>query len=86
MSKPYQIVLDTSVPIAAVRSRRGASFELPRRVGDERWQLHRLRISNFGVRIAKRQSAIAESMRQETGDSVALAAGYGIFMMSIGYW
>ncbi len=40
MSKPYQIVLDTSVLIAALRSRRGASFELLRLVEDERWQLH----------------------------------------------
>ncbi len=40
MSQPYQIVLDTSVVIAALRSRRGASFELLRLVGDERWQLH----------------------------------------------
>jgi putative PIN family toxin of toxin-antitoxin system len=40
VSRPYQIVLDTSVLIAALRSRRGASFELLRLVGDERWQLH----------------------------------------------
>lgn len=40
MSSPYQIVLDTNVIIAALRSRRGASFELLRLVGDERWQLH----------------------------------------------
>lgn len=40
MSSPYQIVLDTSVFISALRSRRGASFELLRLVGDERWQLH----------------------------------------------
>ena len=40
MSRTYQIVLDTNVLIAALRSRRGASFELVRLVGDERWQLH----------------------------------------------
>jgi putative PIN family toxin of toxin-antitoxin system len=40
VSQPHQIVLDTSVLIAALRSRRGASFELLRLVGDERWQLH----------------------------------------------
>lgn len=40
MSLPFQIVLDTSVLIAALRSRRGASFELLRLVGDERLQLH----------------------------------------------
>jgi putative PIN family toxin of toxin-antitoxin system len=37
---PVDIVLDTSVLIAALRSRRGASFELLRLVGDERWRLH----------------------------------------------
>jgi putative PIN family toxin of toxin-antitoxin system len=37
---PLDIVLDTSVLIAALRSRRGASFELLRLVGDERWRLH----------------------------------------------
>jgi len=40
VTSPYQIVLDTNVLIAALRSRRGASFELLRLVGDERWQLH----------------------------------------------
>lgn len=40
MSRVYKIVLDTSVLIAALRSQRGASFELLRLVGDERWQLH----------------------------------------------
>ena len=33
-------VLDTNVLVSALRSRRGASFELLRRVGDGRWQLH----------------------------------------------
>jgi putative PIN family toxin of toxin-antitoxin system len=37
---PLQAVLDTSVLIAALRSRRGASFELLRLVGDARWRLH----------------------------------------------
>jgi len=40
VSRVYQIVLDTSVLIAALRSRHGASFELLRLIGDERWQLH----------------------------------------------
>jgi putative PIN family toxin of toxin-antitoxin system len=40
LSGTYQIVLDTNVLIAALRSRRGASFQLLRLVGDERWQLH----------------------------------------------
>ncbi len=34
------VVLDTSVLVAALRSRRGASFELLRLVGDTRWRLH----------------------------------------------
>jgi putative PIN family toxin of toxin-antitoxin system len=38
--KPYETVMDTSVLIAALRSRRGASFELLRLVGDDRWRLH----------------------------------------------
>ena len=37
---PLEAVLDTSVLIAALRSRRGASFELLRLVGDARWRLH----------------------------------------------
>ena len=35
-----EAVLDTNVLIAALRSRRGASFELLRLVGDPRWRLH----------------------------------------------
>lgn len=38
--KPLETVLDTNVLIAALRSRRGASFELLRLVDDERWRLH----------------------------------------------
>jgi putative PIN family toxin of toxin-antitoxin system len=38
--KPLETVLDTNVLIAGLRSRRGASFELLRLVGDERWRLH----------------------------------------------
>jgi putative PIN family toxin of toxin-antitoxin system len=37
---PLETVLDTNVLIAGLRSRRGASFELLRLVGDERWRLH----------------------------------------------
>lgn len=33
-------VLDTNVLVSALRSKRGASFELLRRVGDARWRLH----------------------------------------------
>jgi len=35
-----ETILDTNVLIAALRSRRGASFELLRLVGDRRWRLH----------------------------------------------
>jgi len=35
-----EAVLDTNVLVAAMRSRRGASFELLRLVGDARWRLH----------------------------------------------
>ena len=38
--KRHEAVMDTSVLIAALRSRRGASFELLRHVGDGRWRLH----------------------------------------------
>jgi predicted nucleic acid-binding protein len=38
--KTLETVLDTNVLIAALRSRRGASFELLRLVGDPRWHLH----------------------------------------------
>ncbi len=37
---PCQVVLDTNVLVAALRSRRGASFELLCLVGSERWRLH----------------------------------------------
>jgi predicted nucleic acid-binding protein len=32
--------MDTSVLIAALRSQRGASFDLLRNIGDPRWRLH----------------------------------------------
>jgi predicted nucleic acid-binding protein len=35
-----QIVIDTSVLIAALRSRRGASYRLLEMVGDTSWQLN----------------------------------------------
>lgn len=37
---PLDVVLDTNVLISALRSRRGASFELLRLIGDRRWRLH----------------------------------------------
>jgi putative PIN family toxin of toxin-antitoxin system len=38
--KPIQVVLDTSVLIAAVRSSQGASFRILQLVGDPRWELN----------------------------------------------
>ena len=35
-----QVVIDTNVLIAALRSKRGASHRLLRMIGDERWQLN----------------------------------------------
>lgn len=38
--KPFQIVLDTSVLVAAVRSSQGASFRILQLIGDPRWELN----------------------------------------------
>ena len=38
--KVYQVVLDTNVLVAALRSRRGASFRLLSLIPDARWQLN----------------------------------------------
>ena len=40
MSKPYQIVLDTNVLLAGLRSNRGASYKLLTVLNDSRWQLN----------------------------------------------
>ena len=40
MSMQLEVVLDTNVLISALRSRKGASFELLRRVGMPGWRLH----------------------------------------------
>lgn len=37
---PYQVVLDTCVLLAGVRSRQGASFALLKLIGSEQWQLN----------------------------------------------
>jgi putative PIN family toxin of toxin-antitoxin system len=39
-AKPFQVVLDTSVLVAGVRSTQGASFRLLQLVGDDRWQIN----------------------------------------------
>jgi predicted nucleic acid-binding protein len=36
----HGIVIDTSVFVAALRSRRGASYRLLEMAGDARWQMH----------------------------------------------
>ena len=36
----YQIVIDTNVVLAALRSQRGASHRLLRLIGDDRWQMN----------------------------------------------
>jgi putative PIN family toxin of toxin-antitoxin system len=38
--KAFQVVLDTSVLVAAVRSSQGASFRILQLVGDPRWELN----------------------------------------------
>lgn len=40
MSRVYQVVLDTNVLLAALRSRRGASHRLLRLVGDPRFRIN----------------------------------------------
>ena len=40
VSKVLQVVLDTNVLVAALRSRRGASHRLLRLIGDPRWQIN----------------------------------------------
>lgn len=40
VSKVFQVVLDTNVLVAALRSRRGGSHRLLRLIGDPRWQIN----------------------------------------------
>jgi putative PIN family toxin of toxin-antitoxin system len=40
MTRPYQIVLDTNVLLAGLRSNRGASYKLLTILNDTRWQLN----------------------------------------------
>ncbi|MGH7451340.1 MAG: putative toxin-antitoxin system toxin component, PIN family, partial [bacterium] len=37
---PYQIVIDTNVMVAGLRSKRGASYKLLAMIKDERWQVN----------------------------------------------
>ncbi|HEY5233777.1 MAG TPA: putative toxin-antitoxin system toxin component, PIN family [Verrucomicrobiae bacterium] len=38
--KPFQVVLDTNVLVAAIRSPRGASYRVLQLVGDARWKMN----------------------------------------------
>ncbi|MFL6231182.1 MAG: putative toxin-antitoxin system toxin component, PIN family [Pyrinomonadaceae bacterium] len=40
MTRPHQIVLDTNVLVAGLRSRRGASYKLLTLLNDPRWQVN----------------------------------------------
>lgn len=59
----YQIVVDTSVLIAALRSQRGASFRLLQIVGDPRWQ------SNISVPLALEYESIGKREAAKLGIS-----------------
>ena len=50
----YQVVIDTNVFVAALRSRRGASFRLLDRLGDPRWQ------ANLSVALALEYEQVAK--------------------------
>src|SRR5579863_7751911 len=56
-----QIVIDTSVLIAALKSRRGASFRLLEMPGDARWQL------NMSVALALEYEAIGKREANKLG-------------------
>ena len=57
----YQIVIDTSVLIAALRSKRGASYQLFEMAGDARWQL------NMSVALALEYEAIGKREANKLG-------------------
>ena len=38
--RPYQIIIDTNVIVAGLRSNLGASYRLLRILNDERWRIH----------------------------------------------
>jgi putative PIN family toxin of toxin-antitoxin system len=63
--KPFQIVIDTSVFIAALRSRRGASFRLLETLGDPAWT------ANISVALALEYESVGKRVAQELG----IAAG-----------
>jgi putative PIN family toxin of toxin-antitoxin system len=57
----HQIVIDTSVLIAALRSKRGASYRLFEMIGDARWQL------NMSVALALEYEAIGKREANKLG-------------------
>jgi predicted nucleic acid-binding protein len=40
MAKLYQLIIDTNVIISGLRSSRGASYQMLRRLKDDRWQIN----------------------------------------------
>ena len=67
MSMVFEAVLDTSVLIAALRSRNGASFELLRRVGQPGWRLHVSTALLLEYEAVARREATAFWLRPELG-------------------
>jgi putative PIN family toxin of toxin-antitoxin system len=59
--RPYQIVIDTSVFISALRSRQGASFRLIETMGDPRWQ------ANISVALALEYEEVGKRVAIELG-------------------
>ena len=57
----YQVVLDTNVLVAALRSKRGASHLLLRRIGSENWR------PNLTVALALEYEAVLKRERQSFG-------------------
>jgi predicted nucleic acid-binding protein len=54
MAIMYQVVIDTNVLVAALRSRRGFSFRLLGLVGDPRWQAN----SSVALALASRENGM----------------------------
>ena len=70
MSMVFEAVLDTSVLIAALRSRNGASFELLRRVGQPGWRLHVSTALLLEYEAVARREATAFWLRPERVEAI----------------
>ena len=70
MSVVLEAVLDTSVLIAALRSRNGASFELLRRVGQPGWRLHISTALLLEYEAVARREAAAFWLRTERVEAI----------------